>query len=209
MSDIGGETTFKITNAKLYVPIVTLLNKDNVKLIKQLNQGFKIVFLAFNNTTANVADNQINNTNNRVIRDSHRKHFLSREDITNFHVLIDGRNFYDQPIRDQIKKYDEIREGAPKQGDNYTSGCLLNYQYFRDHYQLITVNFRKQVELDADPRAIQQIEFNGIRKTNAQVCTIFFNAEIQERKIMSKKLSIYIATFDYFDNTLIVLSATR
>ena len=86
---------------------------------------------------------------------------------------------------------------------------MLNYQYFRDHYQLITVNFRKQVELDADPRAIQQIEFNGIRKTNAQVCTIFFNAEIQERKIMSKKLSIYIATFDYFDNTLIVLSATR
>ena len=78
MSHISGETTFKITNAKLYVPIVTLLNKDNVKLIKQLNQGFKIIFLAFNNTTANIADNPINNTNNRVIRDTENIFFQEK-----------------------------------------------------------------------------------------------------------------------------------
>ena len=50
--------------------------------------------------------------------------------------------------------------------DDYTTGCLLDYQYFKDHYQLIAVNLGKQRELDADPRAIQQIEFHGILRTN-------------------------------------------
>ena len=67
-----------------------------------------------------------------------------------------GRNFYDQPINDQIKKYNEIRKIATGQRDDYTTGCLLYYQYFKDHYQL---KFIKQKELDPDPRAIQQIEF--------------------------------------------------
>ena len=69
-------------------------------------------------------------------------------------MLIDGRNFYDQPINDQIKKYDEIRKIATGKGDDYTSGCLLDYQYFRDHYQLISVDLGKQKELYADPRTI-------------------------------------------------------
>ena len=109
--------------------------------------------LAFGNT---------NNGDNKVDRDSHRKYFLPRVDITNYNVLIDGRNFYDQTISDQIKKYDEIRKTATGKGDNYTTGCLLGYQYFKDHYQLIAVDLSKQKELDADPRAIQQIEFNGM-----------------------------------------------
>ena len=64
--------------------------------------------LAFNNTTEN--DNEVpgSNTANRVQRDRHRKYFLPRVDITNYNVLIDGRNFHDQPINNQIKKYDEI-----------------------------------------------------------------------------------------------------
>ena len=58
------------------------------------------------------------------------------------------------------------------QGDDYTTGCLLDYQYFNDHYQLIAVDFSKQKELDADLRAIQQIEFHGMLDTNLQVCTV-------------------------------------
>ena len=107
-----------------------------------------------------------------IKRDSHRKYFLPRLDITNYNVLIDGRNFYDQPINDQIKKYDEIRKIATGKGDNYTTGCLLDYQYFKDHYQLIAVDLSKQKELDADPRAIQQIEFYGKLNTNSQVFTV-------------------------------------
>ena len=87
-------------------------------------------------------------------------------------MLIDGRNFYDQPINDQIKKYDEIRKIATGKGDHYTTVCLLDYQYFKDHYQLIEVDPSKQKELDADPRAIQQTEFYGKLETNSQVCTV-------------------------------------
>ena len=96
-------------------------------------QGVNRLFvLAFNNTTQNVASNPINNTASRVQRDSHRKYFLPRLDITNYNVLIDGTNFYDQPINDQIKKYDEIGKIATRKGDGYTTGCLLDYQYFKD-----------------------------------------------------------------------------
>ena len=65
---------------------------------------------------------------------------LSRVDITNCNVLIDVRNFYDQPINDQVKTSDEIRKIATGKGDDYTTGCLLNYQHFKHHYQLITVD---------------------------------------------------------------------
>ena len=57
-------------------------------------------------------------------------------------------------------------------GDDYTAGCLLDYDYFKKHYQLIGVDLSKQKELDADPRAIQQIEFRGKLHTNAQICTV-------------------------------------
>ena len=187
------ETTFKITSTKLYVPVVTLSTKDNVNLTKQLNEGFKrsvywneykskietktpddnnvtrfpldasfqgvnrLFVLAFNNTDGNA---------NKIERNSHRKYFLPSVDITNYNVLINGRNVYDQPINDQIKKYDEIRKIATGKGDDYTTGFLLDYQDFKNHYQLIAVDLPKQKELDADPRVIQQIEFYGMLKTN-------------------------------------------
>ena len=56
-----------------------------------------------------------------------KKYFLPRVDITDYNVLIDGRNHYDQPINKQIKKYDEIRKTAAGKGDDYTTGCLLDY----------------------------------------------------------------------------------
>ena len=121
---------------------------DNVNPLRILLdasfQGVKKLFvLAFNNTTVDVANNPINTTNNSW-KSSHRKHFIPRADITNFNVLTDSRNFYEQPIGDQIKKYDGIRKIASGQGDDYTTGCLLDYQYFKDHYQLITVDLSKK-----------------------------------------------------------------
>ena len=115
--------------------------------------------LAFDNT---------NNGPNKVERNSHKKYFLPRVDITNYNILIDGRNFYDQPINDQIKNYGEIRKIATGKRDDYTTVCLLDYQYFKDHYQLITVDLSKQKELDTDPGAIQQIEFYGMLDINSQ-----------------------------------------
>ena len=198
------ETTFQIRSTKLYIPVVTLSTKDNENLTKQLDERFKrsiywnqykskietktadgnnatrfpldASFLGVNRLFALSFDNT-ENGNKKVERDSHRKYFLPRVDITNYNVLIDGRNFYDQPINDQIKKYDEIRKISTGKGDNYTTGFLLDYQYFKDHYQLIAVDLSKQKELDADPRAIQQIEFYGKLGTNSQVCTVLEKAK--------------------------------
>ena len=94
--------------------------------------------LAFDNTDGGA---------NTVERNSHRKYFLQRVNITKYNVLIDGTNFYDQPISDQIRKYDELRKVTTGKGDDYTTGCLLDYQYFKDHYQLIAVDLSKQKEL--------------------------------------------------------------
>ena len=81
-----------------------------------------MLVLAFDNT---------NNGDDNVEIDIHRKYFLPREDITNYNVLIDGRSSYDQLINDQIKTYDEIRKIARGKGDDYTTGCLLDYQRSR------------------------------------------------------------------------------
>ena len=131
-------------------------------------QGANRLFvLAFEDARADEAADA-----NRVIRDSYRKYFVPRVDITSYNVLIDGRNFYDQPINDLIRKYDEIRKIATEKGDNYVAGCLLDYDYFKRNYQLIAVDLSKQRELDADPTAIQQIEFTGMLKTRSNVFTI-------------------------------------
>ena len=65
-----------------------------------------------------------------------------------------------------------LEKVATGKGDDYTTGCLLNYQYFKNIYQLIAVGLSKQKKLDPDPKVIQQIEFYGMLKTNSQVCTV-------------------------------------
>ena len=155
------DTTFKITNTKLYVLIFTLSSKDNVKLVKLLEKGFKkLVYWNQYQTkieTKNLDNNNLtrfpldasfqgvrrlfvlafNNTDNgamNVERNSHTKYFLTRVEITHYKsVLVDGRKFYDQPVDDLVKQYDEIRKTVAGQGENYTTGCLLDYQYFKDH----------------------------------------------------------------------------
>ena len=68
-------------------------------------------------------------------------------------------NFFDQPIDSDLKTYESIRRIATSQGDDYTTGCLLDCSYFKDHYEMITIDLSKQQVLDADPKAIQQINF--------------------------------------------------
>ena len=73
--------------------------------------------------------------------------------------MIDG-NFFDQPINIDLKTYESIRRIATGQGDEYKTGCLLDY-YFKENYKMIATDLRKQQVLDADPRAIQQINFTA------------------------------------------------
>ena len=75
--------------------------------------------------------------------------------------MIDGRNAFDQPINSMTKTYKNIRKIATGQEDDYTIGCLLGYSYFKENCKMIAIDLSKQQALDADPRAIQQINFRG------------------------------------------------
>ena len=217
MSTIA-DTTLKITNTKLYLPIVALSSKDNVKLVKLLEEGFKrpvywnnnqtkieIRNLDYNNLARSSLDASFqevrrlfvlafDNTDNgakKVELNSHKKYFLPR--VSTYNALINGRNFYDQPINDLVKQYEEIRKTAAGQGDDYTTGFLLDYQYLKDHYNLIAVDLIKQKELDADSRAVQQIEFYGMLKTNSKVYTVL-------EKSKEKMLEFYKETASSVNN---------
>ena len=75
--------------------------------------------------------------------------------------MIDGRNFFDQPINSTNKTYANIRKIATGKGDDYTTGCFLDYPYSKENYKMIAVDLSRQNKLDADPRAIQQINFTA------------------------------------------------
>ena len=75
--------------------------------------------------------------------------------------MIDGKIFFDQPIITELKTYQNIRRIATSQEDDYTTGCLLDYSYFKENYKMIAIDLSKQQALDADPRAIQQINFTA------------------------------------------------
>ena len=82
--------------------------------------------------------------------------------------MIDGRNFFDQPIN--------IRRIATGQGDDYTTGSLLDYSYLKENYKMIAIDLSKQQALDADPSAIQQINFTA-NLNRDDGATIFFIIE--------------------------------
>ena len=196
-SSAGNSAKFEITDAKLHVPIVTLSTKDSANLTKQLNEGFKrsVYWNSYETKPAKVIEQGKNiyellnasfqgvkrlfvlayfiadGGNDEAGIKSNKKYFLPRGEIKNYNVLIDGRNFYDQPINDIIKQYNEVRKVSTGYGDDYTTGCLLDYAYFKDNYKLIAVDLSKQKALDADPRAIQQIVFQGIvgREDNTKI----------------------------------------
>ena len=75
--------------------------------------------------------------------------------------MIDGRNFFEQPVKNNKVTYENIRKNATGRGDDCTTGCLLDYIYFKKYYKMIAIDLRKRQALDADPRAIQQINFTA------------------------------------------------
>ena len=93
--------------------------------------------------------------------------------------MINGENFFDQPIKNDKITYENIRKIATGQGDDYTTGCLLNYQYIKNYYKMIAIDLNKQQALDADPTAIQQINFtaNLDRGGNARIYFILEEAK--------------------------------
>ena len=89
--------------------------------------------------------------------------------VTNYNVMINGKTFLDQPVRDDSRRYDELRHLTLGQGDDYTTGSLLDYKYVKGSYKIIGIDLSKQRFLDADPRAIQQINFTANVPANTRI----------------------------------------
>ena len=91
---------------------------------------------------------------NETDETSHSIYYLPKVEIKGYNVKIDGRKFFDQPINNNIKTYENTRKIATYEGHDYTTVCLLDYPYFKENYKMIAIDLRKQQALDADPRAI-------------------------------------------------------
>ena len=114
-------------------------------------------------------------------RNSQQKYYLPRIDLKKYNVIIDGRKVYDNPIESDIEKYRELKTVMIGKGEDYTTGSLLDYNHFKKHFKLVAVDLSKQKELDADLRAIQQIEFKYMLGTNS---TIYWVLEKSKETIL-------------------------
>ena len=94
-------------------------------------------------------------------RESHKQYYLPTVETKDYNALIDVRNLFENPIKNDLKTYDNMKKIAAGQGDDYTTGCLLDYPYFKKYYKLIAIDLSKQQKLDADAKAIQRINFTG------------------------------------------------
>ena len=94
--------------------------------------------------------------------------------------MVDGKNFFDQPINSNLKTYENIRKIATGQGDDYTTGCLLDYSYFNKYYKMIATDLSKQQVFDAGPRAIQQINFTANLDRDGNTTMFLITEEAKE-----------------------------
>ena len=94
--------------------------------------------------------------------------------------MIDGRIFFDQSIYSISKTQENIRKIATGKGDDYTTGCLLDYPYFKENYKMIAIDLSRQNELDADPRGIEQINFTANLDRAGYTIMFFITEEAKE-----------------------------
>ena len=175
----AGDAVLIINDTKMNVPVVTLSKEDNKDFFEQQNKGFqrsvywneyktkKInenadanVFMYINLDPSFQGVNKLfdmayNRANGQPTRNGQRKYYLPKIDLKKYNVIIDGRNFYDNPIESDLEKYRELKKVMIRKGEGYTTGSLLDFNYFNEHYKLVAVDLSKQKELDADPRGIQ------------------------------------------------------
>ena len=194
ISDNAGNPTFKITKIELYVPAVTLKTEDNSKLNELLDSEFKrkVYWNEYKSKIETIT--QVANDNNykgslldggnRLFvaafpnapgRSSHRQYFLLSLNINDYNILISGKNFYDQNISNNFKYYEELRKIMTGRGEDYTTGSLLDYDYWKNNYKLICCDLSKQKVLDSNLKANQQIELVYKLDSNtvdAQVLTV-------------------------------------
>ena len=170
--------TFAITDTRLYVPMITLSAKNDNRLLEQLKTRFKRT-IEWNKYRSEMSNQTKNNNLNCLInskftkvnklfvlsfeneedRTSSSKYYVPSAEIKDFNVLIDGKAFFDIPIKNREDAYEQIIEVS--RNNDHTTGNLLNYEYFSKCYKLIAANLSKQTELVENPDLKQQINFIG------------------------------------------------
>ena len=205
LSTAADDAVFIINDTKLYVPVVTMSKEGNKDFIEQQNKGFQRsiywneyktkeiiedgdanVFKYINLDPSFQGVNRLfvmayNRVDGQPTRNGQRKYYLPRISLNKYNVINDGRNFYDNPIESDIEKYRELKKVMIGKGEDYTTGSLLDYNYFDKHYKLVADDLPKQKELDADPRATQQIEFKYMLGINS---TIYWVLEKSKESIL-------------------------
>ena len=116
-------------------------------------------------------------------RKSHSSYYLPKVEIKDYNVRIVVRNFFDQPINNMSKTYENIRKITTRKEDDYTTGCLLDYSYFKENYKMIAIDLSKLQALHADPRAIQEINF-AANLGRAGNTTVFFIIEQAKETVL-------------------------
>ena len=159
----GQERIFTITDTNLYVPIITLSIQDNAKLLQQLKSGFKrtinwnkyelkLTVQAQNQYLDSVINPSFQGVNrlfvlsfqNNGSRTSYTIYNLPLVEVNCYNVVVDGRNFFEQPVKNNFITYDNIWKIATGQGDDYTTGYLLDYNYFNSYYKMTATDLSKQ-----------------------------------------------------------------
>ena len=183
-----------INNCKLYVPAVTLSKDNDFKLLTNLKSGFKRVIIwnkyrsqmtteAINNNLNILIDPTFTNVNKLFVlayrtavdRQSFSQFYLPRVMVKDCNVIIDKLSFFSMPIKTEEEAYEKIIDIS--RNIEYTTGNLLDYDYFKKHYKLIAVDLSKQQELQENEDLIQQINFIGRLTEGANVFIIIEKKE--------------------------------
>ena len=196
----GGNTaaptgaTFAINDCKLYLPEVTLSKDDEIKLLTNLKSGFKREIIwnkcrsemtteAVNNNLNIFIDPTFTNVNRLFVlayqtandRQSYSQFYLPRVMVKDFNVIIDKLAFFDLPIKTEEEAYEKIIDIS--RNNEYTTGNLLDYDYFKKYYELIAIDLSKQQVLQENEDLIQQINFIGKLEEAANVFIIIEKKE--------------------------------
>ena len=148
--------TLSIIDCKLYVPAVTLSKDEEIKLLTNLKSGFKREII-WNKYRSQMTTEAVNNNLNILIdptftnvlayqnaddRQSFSQCYLTRVMVKDFNVIIDKLAFFDLSIKTEEEAYEKIIDVS--RNNKYTTGNLLDYDYFKKHYKLIAIDLSKQ-----------------------------------------------------------------
>ena len=193
----------------MYVPVVPLSKENDIKLLEQLKSGFKrtikwnkyrsqMTVQPQNNNLNYLIDPTFTNVNRLFVlsftrnnagdnRDSFSHYYVPNVEIKDFNVLIDGKSFFDLPVKNEEEAYEKIIEMS--NNNDYTTGNLSDFGYFKKNYKLIKIDLSKQTKLK-DP---QQVSFIA-KLEEDHGATMFFVIEKSEE-----------TTFNFSQNSVTII----